>query len=285
MLPYRLKNRIKEDVDIKEWTTIRTGGKVKYMFFPENIDELGEMLHYINKNGLKYYLIGNGSKVLFPDEYYDGIVINTKKFNEIKLKNEEIEVLCGYGVQNLLKFSLNNSLSGIEGLVGIPGSVGGALKMNAGSYGYEIGKVVDKVILMKNGELKEEKYKFIYRKGLNEGIFIKAYIKLQRDEKNNIKEKMEELYDIKRKTQPLNSFSFGSVFKNPEGMSAWKLIKDSGCDRLRIGDAAVSEIHSNFIINYGNARTQDILEIIKIIKDNVYKKFNVLLEEEVNIVN
>lgn len=284
MFPSKFKEKITENEELKKWTTIKTGGKARYMFFPENIEELNDMIEFINKNNLKYYVMGNGSKILFSDDGFAGIVINTKKLNKIKILNDEIEVLCGYNLQNLLNIALENSLSGLEGLVGIPGSIGGALKMNAGSYGYEIGKVVKKIELLKDSKIFQEEYKYDYRGSLNDGIYLKAYIRLIWSPQKSIKQKMEEYLEIKRNTQPLNQISFGSVFKNPPGKSAWKLIKESGCDKLRIGDAAISNIHSNFIVNLGNAKSEDIIELIKIIKENVYKKFNLLLEEEVKIV-
>ncbi len=284
MFPSNLKRKIVENEELKKWTTIRTGGIAKYMFFPDNIDELIDMIDFINKNNLRYYILGKGSKVLFSDNGFDGIIINTKNLIDFKIKEDEIEVSCGYGLQNLLKKALENSLSGLEGLAGIPGSIGGALKMNAGSYGYEFGNVVKKIVILNNGNIKEEEYKYDYRKGLNQGIYLKAYLKLSLSSKDYIKEKISEFMEIKKKTQPLDQLSFGCVFKNPEGMSVWKLIKEAGCDRLKIGDAAISEMHSNFIVNLGNARTQDIIQIIKIIKEKVFEKFNIILEEEVNIV-
>lgn len=284
MFPYKFKEKLIEKEDLKKWTTIKTGGEARYMFFPDEIDDLTDMMEFINKNGIKYYLLGKGSKVLFSDDGFDGVIINSRNLNSINIKDDQIEVLCGLNLQNLIKLAMENSFSGIEGLTGIPGSIGGALKMNAGSYGYEIGNVVEKIVLLKDNQIIEEKYKYEYRKGLNDGIYLKAFINLSKSNKEAIKKKMDEYFKIKKKTQPLNEMSFGSVFKNPTGMSAWKLIKAAGCEKLRIGDAVVSKKHCNFIINLGKATSQNIIELIKTVKDKVYEKFNVILEEEVNIV-
>jgi len=285
VLPYKLKRNLKENESLKNWTTIRTGGIAKFMFFPEDIEEILDIIHIAKRDGIKFYFLGNGSKVLFPDNNFDGIIINMRNFANLKMDGEMIEVSSGYSLQKLLKIAQDNGLTGMEGLIGIPATIGGALKMNAGSYGYEMGKVVEEVTILRNENVLNEKYKFIYRRGLNEGIYLKAKIKLEKSEKLEIEKRMNEFFSIKTKTQPINMPTFGSVFKNPEGFKAWELIKGANCDKIRIGDAAVSEIHSNFIVNLGNARTEEILEIIKIIKDKVYEKYNVMLEEEVNIVS
>ena len=240
----------------------------------------------------KIKIIGAGSNTLIRDGGFDGVIIKFGKlFSHISLlKTDTIIVGASAKDKNVSNFALENSLSGFEFLSCIPGTIGGGVRMNSGCYGEDISNILVSVQAMDYlGNIKvihASDIKFHYR-GSNLGndlIFISATFKGKKDIKLNIQKKINNFLKEKEKTQPLKIKTCGSTFKNPENNKAWKLIQDSGCVGMKIGDAQISDKHCNFFVNNGNARSKDIEKLIYQVKDKVFKNTGINLELEVQII-
>lgn len=285
--------KVIESPSMREYTTYKVGGNASLLISPKNEEKLLDLLHYTKENHIKYKVLGNGSNLIFSDEGFDGIIIKLDEFDHLKIKENDIMVGAGY---NLMRLSLKLSRSGYTGLEfasGIPGSVGGAVYMNAGAYKSDMGYVVRSarvvtpslnIITMSNKELA-----FHYRTSFlkeNPGyICIEATLRLPY---GNAKESMELISERKKRrveSQPLSYPSAGSVFRNPEGTSAWKLIDDLGFKGKRYGGAMVSDMHANFIVNDGGAKASDIKHLIMEIKDKVREVYGIELKEEQEFVD
>ena len=278
---------------MKNHTTMKVGGPCDCLVEPASIEEIKDVIEYAKKNGIKYYVIGNGSNLLVKDEGYDGLIIKiTSKFSEIEVNGQYIKVYAGCSVPKLSQVAKNNSLSGLEFACGIPGSVGGAIRMNAGAYGSEMVNVVEKVgYLDENGEIVEifnEGADFSYRHSMfvehPEYIVVYAIYKLVPGDIEEISKIMETNMTARKTKQPLEYPNFGSVFKRPEGYFVGKLVEDSGLKGHSIGGAQVSTKHSGFMINTGDATCKDVLDLIEYVKKVVYENFNVMLHEEVVVL-
>jgi UDP-N-acetylmuramate dehydrogenase len=276
---------------LSKYSYMKTGGLAKKIVFPLTETEFKKIV-----KEEKAYILGNCSNVLFPDEGIDKTIIITTKLKNISISHEGdfsyISAQTGATLSSVARLALDNSLTGFEFAHGIPGTVGGAVFMNAGAYGGEIKDVFHScVCLDENGEettLYPEDMNFEYRKSIMQEkplILIKAIFKLKKGEKSEIKALMDDLMERRRTKQPLEYHSVGSFFKRPEGYFAAKLIEDSGLKGFSVGGAQVSEKHSGFVINKGGATTKDILELSKHVKKTVYDKFGVTLEEEVRVLN
>ena len=240
---------------------------------------------------MKYIIIGNGSNIILPDSDYDGVVILLSKLNETKINENTVNAFCGVSLTYFVNELVKNNLGGLESLSGIPGTLGGAIFNNAGCYGQTISDKLDNVTYLENGEIKtinKEECNFSYRDSMfkqnKNFIILSAKFKLDYKKKeemlNNIKENM-----IKRNTsQPLNYPNAGSVFRNPTGYSAGKLIEDAGLKNYHINGAYVSDKHANFIINKDNASSADIIELIEYIQKEISEKYNIKLKLEQEII-
>ena len=281
------------DEPIKKHTSFKIGGKCKIMVFPKSIDQFCSVISYCKTNNIKYFYFGNGSNILASDFGFDGVLINCLKFKSIKLISEnEIYCECGAKLGELCKFACENELSGLEFAYGIPGSVGGAIYMNAGAYDGEIKNVVDSVVQYdSHGKIVKSSrndLKFSYRQSVfseNGGLIISAIFKLEKANKIDVKNKMENFLKRRKLKQPLNFPSAGSVFKKPPNFHASKLIDECGLKGLKIGGAMVSEKHCGFIVNVDNASCQDVLKLIEKIKTTVKSKKGVQLEQEIINLN
>jgi len=279
------------DENLSKYSWFNLGGPAKIVFKPKNLSELSFFLKKIN--GLnKFKVLGAGSNTLIRDGGFDGIIIKLgKSFSHISLFNKNT-IIAGSSTldKNLSNFGLENSLSGFEFLSCIPGTIGGGIRMNSGCYGEEISKILISVQVMDlNGNVKviyASDIKFAYRKcDLDSNlIFISATFKGKSDSKNNIQKKMNNLTERKKKDQPSKIKTCGSTFKNPENSKAWKLIKDSGCAGMKIGNAHVSEKHCNFFVNSGKASSLDLEKLINEVKKKVYEKTGINLELELQII-
>ena len=286
-----LYGEVLENVSLKDYNTYKIGGKTRYLVKPYNIDSLKELLIYIKNNNLKYIIIGNGSNIILPDSDYDGVIILLSKLNEIKINENTVKAFCGVSLTYFVNELVKNNLGGLESLSGIPGTLGGAIVNNAGCYGQTIGDKLNSVTYLENGEIKtinKEECNFSYRDSIfkknNNFIVLSAEFKLDYKNKeemlNIIKENM-----IKRNTsQPLNYPNAGSVFRNPIGYSAGKLIEDAGLKNYHINGAYVSDKHANFIINKDNASSEDIIELIEYIQKEISEKYNIKLKLEQEII-
>ena len=276
---------------LKKHTTFRIGGAAKYFFTPKNSTEIYDIICYCRENHMPYYILGNGSNVLFSDDGYDGAVINIyNSMNDISITGEYIYAMAGALLSKIAVTAKDNELHGMEFAAGIPGTIGGAMVMNAGAYGGEMRDIVSYVdILDIDGNIRKyscEEMCFGYRKSIvsSDMVVVGAELKLQKGDRMEIETEMERLKQLRVSKQPLEYPSAGSTFKRPEGYFAGKLIEDTGLKGYRVGDAMVSEKHCGFVINCGNATCNDVKALIGDVQGKVYEKFGVQLMPEVKIV-
>ncbi len=284
---------VKENVSMKDYTTFKTGGNCQLLISPNSVGALTEIVKECNKSDIPYTVLGNGSNVLVSDEGLNGIVIHiAENLSKIKLL-DDTTIYCEAGVKlgTLCNFALDNSLSGLEFAFGIPGSIGGAVFMNAGAYGGEMKDVVTKVCHIdtdgNEGCLIGDNLSFGYRKSAYEEngyIITGVEISLEKGKQTEIKEKMTELLGRRKDKQPLEYPSAGSTFKRPEVGFAGAFIEECGLKGKQIGGAMVSEKHAGFIINYDNATSSDILKLMDFVKETVEKEKGVLLTPEVRFL-
>lgn len=271
--------------------TFRTGGDAAY-FVTADSRNLPQLICFFKENNVKHYMIGNGSNLLFPDEGYEGVVVKLKSSkDDIRINGETMTVGGGVLLSKAAKTAGDAGLAGMEFAAGIPGTVGGAVVMNAGAYGGEMKDILLNVTALdgwgREQILKKEELKLSYRhsvipeRGL---VVVGAELKLHRGDKEQIAAQMEELAARRREKQPLEYPSAGSTFKRPEGYFAGKLIEDAGLKGFSVGGAQVSEKHSGFVINRDHATTADILELIEKVQQIIMDKFGVKLEMEVKVV-
>lgn len=284
--------KILTDINLKDYTTYKLNGKAKVVVFPKNKIELINLIKYIKANNIPYKIVGNGSNLIFVKPVYEGILIKLSEFDNLKIEKNIIEVGAGY---NLMKLALKVSRMGLTGLefaTGIPGSVGGAVYMNAGAYNSDMGYVVKKVkVLTPNLEIKEmtnRELNFHYRTSFlqkNPGyICLEATIILRYGNKDIIMDIIKDRKERRVINQPLEYPSAGSVFRNPPNDYAGRLIEEIGYKGKKNGGAKVSEKHANFIINVGNATGKDIYDLIIEIKEKVKEKYDIELKVEQEIV-
>jgi len=285
--------KIVKDIYLKNYTTYKVGGKATALVYPKDEKKLVLLLRLVKQYNVKHMILGNGSNTLFSDEDYNGIIINLKEFDDIKIMNNIVKVGAGY---NLIKLSLlvaKRSLTGLEFAAGIPGTVGGAVYMNAGAYKSDMGYIVKsvrvltpdfRIITMANKEMK-----FKYRTSFlsqNKGyICLSATMSLKRGKRELIEEVIRDRRTRRLESQPLEYPSAGSVFRNPDGLFAGKLIEDLGYKGLMKGNAGVSNKHANFVVNYGNATAKDIKDLIEFLREEVKDKYDVSLKIEQEFVN
>ncbi len=285
--------RIKYNVSMKDYTTVCVGGNCDCLVTPTNIEELQKVLGFAKSNNIEYYIIGNGSNLLVVDEDVHVLIIKlASKFSEYKIEDETIECLAGLSMPKVSLIAKQNSLEGFEFACGIPGTVGGGVKMNAGAYGSEFVNVVEEVKYINDeGEIvtvKNEDLNYSYRHSIFTEhptyVVVSAKFKLKKGNVEEIDAKMKENSRLRKEKQPLEYPNFGSVFKRPKGYFVGKLIIESGLQGYQIGGAQVSTKHAGFIVNVDNATCKDILDLIEHIKGVVHEKFGVMLETEVQFI-
>lgn len=283
---------IKYNEPLKNYSYTKTGGLSEILIFVDNFEDLKNTLIYSKEKKIAVTILGNGSNVLISDNGIKGITIITSNMKKIEILQNNI-VCCESGatLEELTKILVENNLSGLEFACGIPGSIGGAIFMNAGAYGGEIKDVVDMVetidLLGNVKKYTNEEMNFSYRHSLiqeNKEIITKVYFKLTKGNKKNIINKITELTFLRNSKQPLEYPSCGSVFKRPEGYYAGKLIQDAGCQGLTVGGAQVSKKHAGFMVNINNATCEDYKNLIKTVQKIVFEKCGVKLEREVKII-
>ena len=277
---------------LSKYSWFNLGGPAEVFFKPNSIDDLKNFLLKSKNKKDKIFILGAGSNTLFRDAGFDGIIIKLgKAFTETKLlENNKIEVGAATLDKKLSDFAYQNSLSGLEFLSCIPGSIGGAITMNSGCYDSDISKIfVSLKAINLDGKIKsftKEEVKFFYRgNNLNNNLIILSVI-LQGEpaDKNQIKEKQESLLKRKKETQPSRIKTCGSTFKNPPDKKAWELIKVSNCSNLTVGGASISTQHCNFFQNNGKASSADIEKLIETVKEKVFLKTGTNLELEIKII-
>ncbi len=290
-----LKGKILHQVSLKRYTSLRVGGIADTMIYPATIKELQRIITFSQKHSVPYCIIGRGTNLLIKDGGIRGIVIklsrccNTIKMAETARHQVTLTAGAGVSLRRLLLFSVNQNLSGLECLSGIPGSLGGALAMNAGAHGTEIKDVTDTITLLNpQAEVIEETpstLNFDYRNlALPKGTAIlQAVLKMKRSTKSILRSRIKKINEWRRQTQPLNYPSAGSVFKNPPGESAGQLVEQVGLKGFTVGNAQVSAKHANFIVNRGGATAQDILTLINIMQNKVFQETGIRLQPEICI--
>lgn len=285
--------KIEKDISLSTLTTYKTGGIAKLVVYPNNINNLKQMLKLIHKYNIKYFILGKGSNTLFSDKEFNGVIIKLDKLNNFKIKQTEIYVESGMILSKLVQASVKNELTGLEFAIGIPGTIGGAIYMNAGAYGNNMSNIVKSVIVLNEKfQIKEillEKLKFDYRYSIFQDnknlICVAANIKLEHGNHDEIASKIKENLLKRKNSQPLEYPSAGSVFRNPEGNYAGKIIEELGLKGKNIGGAEISTKHANFIINKNNASSSDILNLIKLVQKEVKDKYKIDLKLEQQLVN
>lgn len=282
-----------ENESIKKLTTYRVGGVASLVVSPKNEDKLVDLVQFLKGNNIKYKVIGNGSNLLFSDKPYNGVLIKLDHLDDCEFIANTIKVGAGYSLVKLSLLAMKASLTGLEFAAGIPGTVGGAVFMNAGAYKSDMGYIVKSVrvltpemqiINLANAEM-DFHYRTSFLKKHPDYICLGCTIKLKQGKKNLIEEVMKERKKRRIESQPLEYPSAGSVFRNPKDNFSGKLIEDLGLKGKYIGRAQISEKHANFIINKGGATAQDIKDLMDLVKKKVKEKYNIELKEEQELIN
>ncbi|MDO4416380.1 MAG: UDP-N-acetylmuramate dehydrogenase [Erysipelotrichaceae bacterium] len=281
------------DVPLSKMTTLRIGGKAKYTVYPENQVALDSIIRVLKKRGVTYKLIGKGSDLLCSDEDFDGVIIRLDRHCHNSYFDENrLTVQAGCSIIMLAVEAMKKGLSGLEFASGIPGTVGGAIFMNAGAYKSSMSDILDEVLVLRDNTsewIKAEDCEFSYRSSIfqkhPDWIILGARMTLTPKDSKEISDLMEDRRKRRMASQPLEYPTCGSVFRNPEGMNAWQLIDGIDYRGKRIGDAMVSDKHCNFICNMGNAKAEDYLTLVKEIQEAVYEKYGVMLHTEMEMFN
>ena len=277
---------------MKKHTTFRIGGPADYYLCPHSTEELQKILQICRENKLEFFILGNGSNLLVSDKGYRGVVIQLwKNFSDIETEDNTITVKAGALLSKVAAEALEESLTGMEFASGIPGTIGGAVMMNAGAYGGEMKDIIREVtVLTREGELltlSKEEMNFGYRTSVvkEKGyVVISAVLQLRKGDREEIRKVMDELKERRVTKQPLDMPSAGSTFKRPEGYFAGKLIMDAGLRGFSVGGAQISEKHCGFVVNKGDATAADVLGLIGEVQKRVQEKFGVALEPEVKFL-
>lgn len=290
------KNKIgnyKQNVSLSNYTTYKVGGIARIIVYPKDVKKLVLLLNKLNDESVKYKVLGYGSNLVFSDKPYEGVIIKLDSFGKVKIDDTIITAGAGVSLIKLSYMALKEGLTGLEFASGIPGTVGGAVFMNAGAYKSDMGYIVSevkvlspdlKVITLYNKDL-NYKYRDSFLRHNAGYICLEAKLVLRPGDKKLIKELMETRRQKRLLSQPLEYPSAGSVFRNPENDFAGKLIEDCGLKGYKIGGAEVSLKHANFIINTGKASANDVMNLINYVHDKVKEKTNVDLKIEQEFVN
>ena len=282
-----------KDAPMKKYTSFRCGGNATVLVIPDCVETLKRIIDFCNFKNVKPLIIGNGSNLLVTDNGINGVVIKIgSDISKIELLDETtIRCEAGASLKSLCMFALENSLSGLEFAYGIPGTLGGAVYMNAGAYGGEMKDVLVSTTHIDSngnfGELSQENLKLIYRGSAytdNGYTIVSATLKLKKADKKDIKAAMDDKLQKRKDKQPLEYGSAGSTFKRPTGYFAGALIEQSGLKGYTVGGAQVSEKHAGFVINKENATSTDVINLIRDVQKIVYEKHGVMLETEVKII-
>jgi len=283
---------LKESVSLKDYTTFKIGGKAKYFYIAKDTEGLVKAVLASKKCSLPFFVLGGGSNILIADKGFNGLVIrilNTKYL----ILNTKISAEAAVPLSLLAKKSAEGNLTGLEWGIGIPGTVGGAIRGNAGAFGGSMADIIKQVEVYdiddeKRRILQKQDCEFVYRGSIFKKnpnlIILSTELELQKGEKDKIEEKMKEYLNYRKERQPLSFPSAGSIFKNPSDISAGQLVDQCGLKGKRIGNVQISEKHANFIVNLEDGKAEDVLKLINIMKKQVKDKFNIQLEEEIQYV-
>ncbi|UAL54162.1 UDP-N-acetylmuramate dehydrogenase [Bacillus sp. CMF21] len=285
--------KVVQNEPLAKHTTIKIGGPAEIFVEPSSIENLKKTMDTVTENGVPWRAIGRGSNLLVGDSGIKGVVIKLGKgLDHLDVDGDTITAGGGYSLIKLTTVISKQGLSGLQFAGGIPGSVGGAVYMNAGAHGSDMSKILVKAhILFEDGTMEwltAEELEFSYRTSLLQkkrpGICLEAVLKLEKGNREEIVAELQKNKDYRRETQPWDHPNCGSVFRNPLPHYAGQLIQESGLKGYQIGGAKISELHGNFIVNTGNATAKDVLDLIDFVKKTIYEKHGVKMETEVEIV-
>ena len=289
------EDQILKDEPMGKHTTFRAGGKADYLVMPSNEEQVRDLVLLLKKENVPYYVMGNGSNLLVRDQGFKGVIIQiARKMNQIRVEGETIYAQAGALLSKIAAQALGEGLTGFEFASGIPGTLGGAVKMNAGAYGSEMKNIVvstryidldnDKIEIK---EINNAEHEFSYRHSIfsnKNAIIIDTTLRLQTGNKDEIEEKLCNNLDNRREKQPIDKPSAGSTFKRGKDFITAQLIDECGLKGYTVGGAQVSEKHAGFVVNIGNATAKDVIELTEYVKKKVYEKFNKKIELEIEIV-
>jgi len=282
------------DVPLSQYTSFGIGGPADAIVFPGTSEQISNTLVFLAQEGRPFMPLGNGTNLIVRDGGYRGVLVCLKRLNHLEVVEDDggltLKAEAGVTLADVMGRSFKDGLGGMEFCAGVPGSVGGAVKMNAGAYGREIKDVVTGVTFITlRGEMVRQKRKelhFSYRQLAvpSDRLILAAGFSLVRKNREEVRAGVEEILARRREKQPLEYRNAGSIFKNPEGVPAGRLIEEMGLKGLRIGEAKISERHGNFIVNLGGARAADVLSLIALIQDKARQERGIVLETEVCII-
>ena len=257
-------SKIRKNIPLARYTTFKIGGPAKYFFVAKTTNDLVKAVGLAQAKKLPYFVLGQGSNLLVNDKGFSGLVIKIQN-TRYEIQGTRITAEAGAPLSKLVNFSIEKGLTGLEWAVGIPGTIGGAVKVKTSAFGQDISELVKKVKTF-------------------DGIILAVELVLKKGDKKKSRQLIKGYLKKRKDSQPLDSFSAGCVFKNPVNQFAGQLIEKCGLKGKKIGQAAISEKHANFIINLGQAQAKDVLKLIRLIKKSVREKFNLNLEEEIVII-
>jgi UDP-N-acetylmuramate dehydrogenase len=285
-----LEEVVAEHVPLARFTWYKIGGPARYFVRPRSVEELREAAVRCAENNIPIYVLGLGANVLVSDEGVDGAVfrLDDDHWRRVKFDKTTVEVGAGADMQKLLVRTVREGLAGIECLAGIPGTVGGGVRMNAGGKFGDLGAVVTRVTVMDSEGTVFERTKddlvFEYRStNIAAPFILRATLELDEEDPQRVMAKTKEIWMYKRNSQPLNTKNCGCIFKNPRGLSAGALIDQAGLKGMRVGGAEVSSKHANFIIAHPGCRAEDVMKLVKLIREKVQDKNQIVLESEVKV--
>lgn len=295
ILENMVSGKVLFDEPTERHTSIGVGGRTDALLYPHSRDELRQIISCLRKSDIPFIPVGNWTNIIVRDGGYRGVIISLKCLNHVTWEERNVGCVsicaeAGVAISDIVRLSAGESLTGIEFCAGIPGSVGGAVRMNAGAYGNEIKDVIESINVMNISggisEFKRNALNFEYRNlELPEGaIIVSASFLLTKGIKENIQERIREIIEIRKKKHPLEYRNAGSIFKNPKGLSAGRIIEELELKGIQIGGARISEKHGNFIVNTGGAKAGDILAMIDTIKKKVWEDRRIHLEPEIMII-
>lgn len=286
-----IQGRVLFDAPMRKYTSLKVGGPADCLFFPNDMKDLKKVVLHARRKKIPLFILGKGTNLIVRDGGIRGWVVSlTQGMRRVQIEGEFLEAEAGCSLQQLVQYSMQRGLTGLEPFFGIPGTVGGGLAMNAGAWGTELKDVVHSITVMKeDGTLTvrpRSRLRFSYRKLAipSAWIIVKARFHLSPGRKEEILERVKSFSEMRKRTQPLDHPSAGSVFKNPDEGPAGKWIDQVGLKGFRLGQAMVSERHANFIINLGKATADDILRLIEWVEQKVYEEKSISLEREVKVV-
>lgn len=277
-----------KNADLSAISSFGIGGRAKILLEPESLEEIIKIIDYVSLRKIRYQVVGNSTNILYSDAGFCGVVIKvSNRFGHIEMRDGCVVADAGASLSAVTAFAIDHGLGGLEDGFGIPGTIGGAVVMNAGAYGFKMENVVKSVIALVDGKIgifSNLDCVFGYRKSVfknTNSIVLRVELNLKKCDKKRLIARRDEILKKRILSQPIGKRSAGSVFKNPDGLSVGRLIEENGLKGVSSGGARVSEKHANFIVNTANATAQDVLVLIDRIKKEIFDRYNIHLEEEI----